>query len=312
MFKDYLQYRPKGVQLSVFLFLWAAFYLIAALSQNAIIKGVFHLEDVAELQEFMTNALVQHPDFIFWANSFFSFLVFALPAFIFAYLAGPQPRFYLGLRTPKDKRQLIWVVLLSLGMIPLITLLANGINELDLGATAKKLQEVRENQINEYLKTIGPLGLVRNMLLLAAVPAFCEEMMFRGLVQKFAYSYTKKAWAAILISGLLFSLVHLSVYEFLPILLAGMVLAWVYQNTGCLWLNVLLHFLFNGLQVLLSYLVALHPDWENALDNGWWYLVIGGVGGLIFWVAIRGLQRTATPYDERWQVEQFQEGLPIS
>ena len=55
-----------------------------------------------------------------------------------------------------------------------------------------------------------------------------------------------------IIVGFIFALFHGSIYELLPIMLGSIILSWVYHHTSNLSLCILLHFLNNGIQVVLA------------------------------------------------------------
>lgn len=257
------------------------------------------------MSEFMQNSLAEHPDFVIFSNALNSLLTFGVPAFLFAYLAHPAPAGYLGLHKSYNSKQWKWVILIAIGLVPLVTVMGSWVNELNLGATAKRLQELRDNQINAYLKNADTWDLLRNLVLLAVLPAFCEELLFRGVVQKFVYSYWKSAWGAVFISAFAFALMHMSLYDFLPIFLAGLALAWIYQQTGCLWLNVTVHCLFNALQVVFSFWALHDTALNNITGNTTFLWVFFAVGLVILFLSLKKLYNLRSPFPKDWSVEEF-------
>ena len=305
MFKDYLRIRSRGFQLAVFLFIWAGLYLVAVLLQMLLIRQLFHIGNDG-LSDFVEGAITQHPNFVIVSNALYSLLVFGVPAFLFAYLAHPKPAAYLGLRRPSASGQWVWAVVVALALVPLLMTVGGLVNELNLGAAAKRLQEFRESQINAYLKSTDAWGLLRNILFLALLPAFCEELFFRGVVQRFAYAYWKKAGGAVLISAFAFALMHRSLYDFLPIFMAGLVLGWLYQQSRSLWLNVTVHLLFNGLQVVIAY-YAVRYEVLNRVGEDWLYMGVAAlVALLILTIALIRLYRLRSPFPKTWGVEEPQ------
>ncbi|MCB0128470.1 MAG: CPBP family intramembrane metalloprotease [Caldilineaceae bacterium] len=93
------------------------------------------------------------------------------------------------------------------------------------------------------------------MVLIAVVAPVAEELFFRGML----YPLLRQRWAmwpAILLNGLLFSLIH-----FLPPLLPGLfivgvVLAWVRDRSGSLIPGILLHAMQNGIVLWGMYQLA--------------------------------------------------------
>ena len=84
---------------------------------------------------------------------------------------------------------------------------------------------------------------VLTFLTLCLVPAFCEEYLFRGAILTNCLPFGRGT--AILISSLLFALMHQNAEQLLYAFAAGLVLGLVYERTGSIWNCVLLH-LFNN------------------------------------------------------------------
>lgn len=106
--------------------------------------------------------------------------------------------------------------------------------------------EVNETLFDTDLKT--PYKVVLMFLSTAVVPAFVEELMFRGMIYSNLRPYGKGA--AIVISALLFGLMHQNAGQLLYATAAGVVLAVVYEMTHSFWCCVLLHFFNNFLAII--------------------------------------------------------------
>ena len=78
-----------------------------------------------------------------------------------------------------------------------------------------------------------------------------EELFFRGFV--FGGLMGRLGYArALLITSLLFALIHIDPRLMVPIFVMGMLLAWVYYKTGSLWSSFLAHALQNALAFSVS------------------------------------------------------------
>ena len=88
-------------------------------------------------------------------------------------------------------------------------------------------------------RLVLPLAGVATVL----VAPLAEETFFRGFMfgglRRFGFF-----WAA-LVSGLLFSAVHLNPGGLIPLALVGMLFAWAYMKTGSLWTPIYAHLTFN-------------------------------------------------------------------
>ncbi len=85
-----------------------------------------------------------------------------------------------------------------------------------------------------------------------AVVPLAEEVFYRGLIfgglQRWGF------WPAAIVSGAVFSAVHLRVGLLIPFFIIGVALAWLFWRRGNLWESVAFHTLFNA--VSFSILVA--------------------------------------------------------
>ena len=78
-----------------------------------------------------------------------------------------------------------------------------------------------------------------------------EELLFRGLI----FRAVEARWGLIvgmLISGLLFSLVHFEISVVLPFWGIGMLFAYAYYKSGSLWTPVIAHAIFNGVSFIAT------------------------------------------------------------
>ena len=86
----------------------------------------------------------------------------------------------------------------------------------------------------------------------ALVPACCEEYLFRGMVLSNVLPYGKTN--AIVVSAVLFGLMHQNPAQMLYATAAGIVLGLVYVRTRSIWGGVLIHFFNNLISVIQQFL----------------------------------------------------------
>ena len=82
-------------------------------------------------------------------------------------------------------------------------------------------------------------GLILEFIVICLVPGLCEEFLFRGAVMTNLLPYGKTN--AILISALLFSLMHRNGAQLLYAFAAGILFGLIYEKTGSIWNCVFLH-----------------------------------------------------------------------
>lgn len=87
--------------------------------------------------------------------------------------------------------------------------------------------------------------LVLEFIMICMVPAFCEEFLFRGAILTNCLPFGRGT--AILISSLLFGLMHQNAEQIFYAFGAGLVLGLVYERTGSIWNCVFLHMVNNFL-----------------------------------------------------------------
>jgi membrane protease YdiL (CAAX protease family) len=102
-----------------------------------------------------------------------------------------------------------------------------------------------------FLSSHEQLGYVPLVFAIALIPAVCEEVVFRGVLQPLLIKGTGNAHVAILISSVLFSAIHLQLYGFLPRLVLGAGLGYLAWWSGSLWAPIIAHFMNNALGIAI-------------------------------------------------------------
>lgn len=94
----------------------------------------------------------------------------------------------------------------------------------------------------------NPLWIPVCLVLGAAVLApLYEELFFRGMIQTATARFTRSPWIAVLVSALIFGLLHYSNVDTIPpLIIFGLVLGYVYALTRSLTTTFLIHLLFNS------------------------------------------------------------------
>ena len=96
----------------------------------------------------------------------------------------------------------------------------------------------------------NPLGVISIVVMAPIV----EELLFRGGMQGHLLRKWKNPQWAILVSALIFGIVHGNPVQMFFASILGLVLGWVYYRTGSLLPCMLMHFINNGTSVLLFHL----------------------------------------------------------
>ncbi len=109
-----------------------------------------------------------------------------------------------------------------------------------------------------FNSTAFPVALLTGGVVVAP---FVEEVFFRGFV--FAGLRNKWDWkTAALVSAALFAMAHVLPTSILPIMILGLIFAFLYQVSGSIWPAILMHMLTNT--VALSAAYAISQGWIPA------------------------------------------------
>jgi len=174
-----------------------------------------------------------------------------------------------------------WAMVGIMGLLPLVQLLGRLNAALPMPNDLREADAVQEALFSTVLSS-GPLAV--NLLLLAVVPAVCEELFFRGYVQR-RLEAGGTAASAIVLSGFAFGLYHLRFTHLLPLTVVGMYLAYAVWTTQRLRPAVAAHFAYNATLIVLAWR-GFDP---GTLPGGTWLVVPGMV--VTIW-ALRQLTAT--------------------
>ncbi len=105
-----------------------------------------------------------------------------------------------------------------------------------------------------FMKEENPLFLAYTSIFAAIVGPFIEELFFRG----FMYNAFKKRigifWA-MFFTALFFAALHANIVGFLPIMILGITLTYLYEKTGTLVSSITVHMIHNLSMVFLVFLM---------------------------------------------------------
>lgn len=139
-----------------------------------------------------------------------------------------------------------------------------------------RMEEAQRALLERIFAAELHLGLA--LLFVAVTPAICEEIIFRGYLQRNVERRLGAA-ASIVIVGILFGIFHVRFTEFIPLVILGCYLGYVVWVSGSLWVGVLGHLLNNGAAVLVSHYAQSRPE-PVPLDEIAvpWYFALAGLG----------------------------------
>jgi uncharacterized protein len=123
-----------------------------------------------------------------------------------------------------------------------------------IDASAKKLEALYKSQTDVLSNLKSFPEYIFALFVMAFFPAIFEEIFFRGAMQNILLRWLKNPWVAILITSIVFSLIHSSIYLFLSRLALGYALGLMYYYTKNIWTNIIIHFINNGFILTVMYI----------------------------------------------------------
>lgn len=116
--------------------------------------------------------------------------------------------------------------------------------------------------MEETTAATAPYEIVLNFIVISIVPAFCEEFLFRGAILTNLRPFGRTN--AVIISAVLFAMMHQNVGQLLYTFAAGIVLGLVYEYTGSIWNCTILHLFNNFIAVVQSVILEKYGDTAHA------------------------------------------------
>jgi len=227
-----------------------------------------------------------------WLQILATVMLFVLPSLMLSrYASDSWINFF---RQSAVIRQRVLLSLLGLSLLFPVVAVSFKINSaLQLPDSLNWLEEwMRSEEANKekltllFLQMGGMPSFMLNMLMIALVPAIGEELLFRGGLQHLLIIGKMQTHLAIILSAFLFSAIHFQFYGFLPRMIIGLYLGYLYYYGANIFYSILCHFLNNGLQVLLVF-AGLQPLDENstaslpAMNAGFYALAACCVVGIV-------------------------------
>lgn len=174
----------------------------------------------------------------------------------------------------------------AVAALPMISLLAEWNKGMELPSFLASMEEMMRQMeesammlTERFLNTSSVGMMFVNLFVMALLPAICEEMMFRGWLQR-VLGKSVNYHTAIWVSAFVFSAIHFQFYGFIPRMLIGAALGYFYYYTGSLWAPIVVHFTNNAAAVVTSFLsyngyTSVNFDLLGTGDT--WYLSVASL-----------------------------------
>lgn len=283
----HLRVSSPWSQLGIFLGLFGGAFVIASF-----LTGAFLLVSGVPIQN-ANNIDWSKPEMVpimKWIQGGSSILIFLLPAFLYARISfSARPFYFLGLKKAEKSGMYGLAILCILLAFPFVIWLGELNQNIPLPDWMTALEKDTAKQMEALLKVNKPSDILVNVMIIAVLPAICEELCFRGALQRILIHCTKSPWVGIIVTSILFSALHLQFQGFLPRMFLGVVLGALYWYSGSLWPSILAHFVNNGVQVIA---VSYAPKYLN--ENPTIPVFAGLISGIIIFIILWVYARLST------------------
>ena len=118
----------------------------------------------------------------------------------------------------------------------------------------RQMEESASEIMKGFLIDTTPLGLTINIIVIALLPAVLEEIFFRGAMQRTMISLVKYRFLGILLTSIIFSLLHFQLFSCIPRVFLGLFLGYLYVISQNIIVPIIFHFINNLTVVVGSYL----------------------------------------------------------
>ena len=203
------------------------------------------------------------------ALAFFDQLgTFLIPSILFLIIIRSMTiNYVIPKREDWVKLIIYFFILLGLAQILLVISTYIGYDFLPLSTQDfLKNQQDFNTKIQEGFITDSFSGFLFNIILLAIIPAVGEELFFRGILQDICIGLFKNNSAGIIITSLIFGILHFQIDNLLSIIFASLLLGYIYNFSNNIFLTILLHFGFNSFSLICMQAIKWEFVTEPQLD----------------------------------------------
>lgn len=200
--------------------------------------------------------------------------MFALPPFFLGLIEGDKFAYI-----PRERPGTMALYLLTLLIVCFSGPISDFLGELNAKLTLPERwfgletwMRQQEEQIGEVtlqlLRDTSLFGLLGNLVVIAAIAAIGEELLFRGALQTILLRWFRNPHLAIAVTAVIFSAIHMQFYGFLPRLYLGVIFGYLFFWSGNIWLPIFAHFINNAAVVVSVYVMQRRGHALDGMDYG--------------------------------------------
>ena len=204
-------------------------------------------------------------------------LFILLPALIFSKIFYEDVGHIIRFKYPKMEEIFLFIIGIAV-LTPLIqyylSLQTYFINVLSVSSpfvhTIKSYLDKLNDMVDQtYSNLLSAKSILEGLLVIivvSVVPALCEEVMFRGYIQKSFEFKFKPIWAAV-ITAIFFGLYHFNPYGLIPLIALGLYFGYAAYMSNSIFVPMSLHFINNFMAVIFYFIFGDDDVINSTIDK---------------------------------------------
>jgi membrane protease YdiL (CAAX protease family) len=204
-----------------------------------------------------------------WTTLLGQLLFILLPTLLLARARYPELTQVLRLRVPHYRE----IIVTTIAMFALQQIMQGYMalqDSIPLPPELQKLIETFREMIDQTYRVLvtakSPRELLFVVITVALVPAICEEVLFRGVVQGTMEEAVGGVRAAV-IAGVIFGAYHLNPFSLVPLVVLGIYFGYLVYRSGSIAVSISAHF-FNNFVACVAIYLNVNDDFIALAPNG--------------------------------------------
>lgn len=191
-----------------------------------------------------------------WLTVFSQIIFLLVPTILLTKLVSSDIRDYLRFKSTS----LIQIILAMFGMFALGQMLQVYLTVQEMIPLPENIQpfvETIKKSIEQLYRQVAGASNFQELFfvlfVIAIIPAFAEEFLFRGLVQR-SLERGLTPLKGVILTGIIFGAFHLNPFTFVPLAIIGIYLGFLVLKSNSLMVPIAAHFFNNAIAVFAIYL----------------------------------------------------------
>jgi sodium transport system permease protein len=269
--------------------------------------AVFCFSVILLVKYFLGFSMTQPDDFNDFAQMelITQLAVFFVPILLMALVLTSSPRKTLSLNLPKW-RTIPAALMLAVFLHPLAIVLQSALTQL------YPISEEMKKSLEKISQILNQGNIWQLLIVIAVLPALCEELAFRGFILS-GFRHIGRKWRAIALTAFFFGVIHGILQQSLLACLLGVVLGFLAVQSESILPCIVFHLAHNSLAVLNSRLTPdllknvsglsslIVPGKNGGCTYTWSVVIFGTLAGLAIMIWFGLLPYRKTPEEELQQ-----------